>query len=138
MKPARTALASLALLAVSACGSAEPKPAATPAYPPSSGESARADGPVNGRSSPADRQPARPGGEPARVAGESARPIAVGGTPWIEPPPPYAPYGVEILGGDYRRLPTYYQGGRSYVMGMFGDRYRIRVTNPTSRRVEAV
>jgi hypothetical protein len=42
------------------------------------------------------------------------------------------------MGGDYRRLPTYYQGGRSYVMGAIGERYRIRISNPTSRRVEAV
>jgi hypothetical protein len=45
---------------------------------------------------------------------------------------------VEVLAADYRRLPTFYQGGRSYVLGTIGDRYRIRVTNPTSRRVEAV
>jgi hypothetical protein len=111
----------LTLLALSACGSAEPKPAASPAFPASYGESGR------------------PDVEPARPGGESSGPVAVGARPWVEPPPvSYAPYGIEILAGDYRRLPTYYQGGRSYVMGTIGDRYRIRVTNPTSRRVEAV
>src|SRR5436190_869483 len=106
MKPARIASALVTLFALGACASsyAEPRPTASPALPPS--------------------------------YGESGRPVAVG-TPWVEPAP-YAPYGVELLGGDYRRLPTFYASGRSYVMGAIGERYRIRVTNPTSRRVEAV
>jgi hypothetical protein len=120
MKPARIAMPLLTLLALSACGSAEPKPAASPAFPASYGEE-------------------RPGVEPARPPSDSARPVVAGGRPWVEPPPvSYAPYGVEVLSGDYRRLPTFYQGGRSYVMGVIGDRYRIRISNPTSRRVEAV
>jgi hypothetical protein len=108
MKSVRPATALLTLLVLSACASsyAEPKPTASPALPPS--------------------------------YGESARPV-VAGVPWYDPGPvPYAPYGVEVMGGDYRRLPTFYAGGRSYVMGAIGERYRIRVTNPTSRRVEAV
>jgi hypothetical protein len=65
--------------------------------------------------------------------------MVVGTPPWVEPaPPPYAPYGVELVGSDYRHLPTFYQGGRTYVMGSIGERYRIRISNATSRRVEAV
>jgi hypothetical protein len=45
---------------------------------------------------------------------------------------------VELLTGDFHSLPTYYAGGRAYVMGTIGERYRIHITNPTSRRVEAV
>jgi hypothetical protein len=63
----------------------------------------------------------------------------MGGRPWIDPTPvPYSPYGVELLSGDHRQLPTFQQGGRRYVMGFIGERYRVRVTNPTARRVEAV
>ena len=49
-----------------------------------------------------------------------------------------SPYGVELLYGDASRLPSFYSGGRAYVLGTIGERYRIRITNPTSRRVEAV
>ena len=49
-----------------------------------------------------------------------------------------APYGVEIVGEGGDALATYHHGGRYYVMGDAGDRYLIRVTNPTDRRVEAV
>jgi hypothetical protein len=55
--------------------------------------------------------------------------------------PPYqvdSPYQVEIVSGDSRRLPTYPYGGRAYVLGTVGERYRIHITNPTPRRVEAV
>jgi hypothetical protein len=45
---------------------------------------------------------------------------------------------VELLYGDSSRLPTFYSSGRAYVLGTIGERYRIRVSNPTSRRVEAV
>jgi hypothetical protein len=53
-------------------------------------------------------------------------------------PPSYSPYRIEVLGSDFGALPTYYQGGRAYVLGAMGQRYRVRVSNPTSRRVEAV
>src|SRR3970040_215296 len=49
-----------------------------------------------------------------------------------------SPYKVELLGEDGRALPVYQQGGRFYMMGAVGQRYTIRVTNPTARRVEAV
>jgi hypothetical protein len=42
------------------------------------------------------------------------------------------------LSGDYRSLPTFFASGRAYVLGTIGERYRIHITNPTSRRVEAV
>jgi hypothetical protein len=49
-----------------------------------------------------------------------------------------SPYRVELLYGDSGRLPTYYASGRAYVLGNIGERYRIHIGNPTSRRVEAV
>jgi hypothetical protein len=52
--------------------------------------------------------------------------------------PAYSPYHVELTRGDARRLPTYLHAGRAYVLGTIGERYRIHITNPTSRRVEAV
>jgi len=126
MKPARTAVALLTLLVASACASsyAEPnRPAASPAVSPS-------DGPSYGYGQSSGY---------GSSYGDSSRAVAIGDRPWVEQAPaPYSPYGVELLGGDFRHLPTFYQGGRSYVMGMIGDRYRIRVTNPTPRRVEAV
>jgi hypothetical protein len=35
-------------------------------------------------------------------------------------------------------LPHYYHKGKVYVLGIYGDRYNIRVRNHTNRRVEAV
>lgn len=49
-----------------------------------------------------------------------------------------APYGVEITRGDGETLPTYVANGRYYVEGTAGERYAIRVSNPTGRRIEAV
>jgi hypothetical protein len=49
-----------------------------------------------------------------------------------------SPYRVELLYGDSSRLPTFYSSGRAYVLGNIGERYRIHIANPTSRRVEAV
>jgi len=61
-----------------------------------------------------------------------------GGDPAERTGPPYSRYRVEILGTGSYRLPTYYYNGRTYVLGTIGERYRIRITNPTARRVEAV
>jgi hypothetical protein len=60
--------------------------------------------------------------------------IAIG----IAPAKVRAPYDVQVIreGGD--ALPTYGQKDRFYVQGNAGDRYIIRVTNPTASRVEAV
>src|SRR6476619_4119447 len=49
-----------------------------------------------------------------------------------------APYDVSIMTEDGETLETYAKGGRYYVLGDDGDRYIIRVANPTGNRVEAV
>jgi hypothetical protein len=53
-------------------------------------------------------------------------------------PPAASPYSFEIL--DEMGLPvtTYHHRGRAYILGHSGERYIVRVTNPTPRRVEAV
>jgi hypothetical protein len=56
----------------------------------------------------------------------------------VSPPIAPSPYEVELVGADGRELATYQNGGRFYVLGQAGDRYSIRVTNPTARRVEAI
>jgi hypothetical protein len=60
--------------------------------------------------------------------------IAIG----IAPAKIRAPYDVQVIreGGDV--LPTYAAKDRFYVQGNAGDRYIVKVTNPTARRVEAV
>src|SRR5665647_2213708 len=49
-----------------------------------------------------------------------------------------APYDVQVIreGGD--TAPTYAHRGRFYVAGNSGERYTIRITNPTANRIEAV
>jgi hypothetical protein len=49
-----------------------------------------------------------------------------------------APYDVQIVREDGDTEPTYAFKDRYYVEGSAGERYTIRVTNPTPRRVEAV
>jgi hypothetical protein len=49
-----------------------------------------------------------------------------------------SPYGVELIGENGGVLDTYKHRGRFYVEGDSGERYSIRITNPTDRRVEAV
>jgi hypothetical protein len=49
-----------------------------------------------------------------------------------------APYDVQVVRDDGDVLPTYGLKDRFYVEGTAGERYTIRVSNPTSRRVEAV
>jgi hypothetical protein len=49
-----------------------------------------------------------------------------------------APYDVQIIAENGDTEPTYAFKGRYYVEGNVGERYTIRVTNPTPRRVEAV
>lgn len=53
-------------------------------------------------------------------------------------PPAASPYSFEILDESGLPLTTYYHRGRAYVLGHSGERYIVRVTNPTPRRVEAV
>lgn len=49
-----------------------------------------------------------------------------------------AAYQFELIDENGKRLETYRHGGRYYVLGMAAERYSIRVSNPTPRRVEAV
>jgi hypothetical protein len=49
-----------------------------------------------------------------------------------------APYDVQVLRDDGKVLPTYAHKDRFYVQGNDSERYVIRITNPTARRVEAV
>ena len=56
----------------------------------------------------------------------------------IAPAKVRAPYDVTILDESGNTLSTYAKGGRYYVLGDAGDRYIIRVSNPTPNRVEAV
>src|SRR5687767_12333006 len=49
-----------------------------------------------------------------------------------------APYDVQVIREGGEQLPTYGMRDRFYVQGNVGERYTIRVTNPTARRVEAV
>jgi hypothetical protein len=49
-----------------------------------------------------------------------------------------APYDVQVIRENGEVLPTYGLKGRFYVQGNANDRYVLRVTNPTDRRVEAV
>jgi hypothetical protein len=60
--------------------------------------------------------------------------IAIG----IAPAKIRAPYDVQVIREDGDTLPTYALKDRFYVQGNAGDRYIIRVTNPTANRVEAV
>jgi len=61
-------------------------------------------------------------------------------SPWrrrvVPAPPP--PYRVSLEAVDGSALPTFRQGGTTFVLGEPGDRYNIRVDNPTGERVEAV
>jgi hypothetical protein len=60
--------------------------------------------------------------------------IAIG----IAPAKVRAPYDVQVIRQNGETLPTYAHRDRFYVQGNAGERYVIRVTNPTPNRVEAV
>jgi hypothetical protein len=45
---------------------------------------------------------------------------------------------IELVDDATQALPTFDQGGRRFVLGQMGERYQIRVVNPTGSRVEAV
>ena len=55
----------------------------------------------------------------------------------VAPPAP-PPYRVSLEGLDGAVLPTFVQAGTTYVLGEPGDRYNIRVQNPTAERIEVV
>jgi len=72
-----------------------------------------------------------------QVAGPGLPPntaIAIG----VAPVKVRAPYDVQIIRQNGDTLPTYPFKDRYYVQGNDGERYVIRVTNPTPNRVEAV
>ena len=66
-------------------------------------------------------------------SGSESEPLAA-----VSQPIARSPYQVELLGADGQTLATYERGDRFYILGQAGDRYSIRVTNPTPRRVEAL
>jgi len=72
----------------------------------------------------------RPIASPPPTAGQ----IALG----IAPAPLRAPYDVQIMRSNGETLPTFGLRDRFYVQGNANERYIIRITNPTSRRIEAV
>lgn len=49
-----------------------------------------------------------------------------------------ADYSIELEDEYGHTLPTFRHAGQRWAMGQFGQRYNLRVTNHTSRRVEAV
>jgi len=49
-----------------------------------------------------------------------------------------SPYAVEVVAEDGDVLDTFFHKGRYYVHGAAGQRYTIRISNPTAQRVEAV
>lgn len=59
-------------------------------------------------------------------------------SPFRAPPevPPASGVALEDAAGN--PLPSFYHEGRTFVLGEPGQRYAIRVTNPTNQRVEAV
>ena len=61
-------------------------------------------------------------------------------TPWRRrsAPPTPPPYRITLEALDGSALPTFRDSGVTYVLGEPGDRYNIRVYNPTGERIEAV
>lgn len=47
-------------------------------------------------------------------------------------------YSVQLIDESGQTLPAFQQGGRTYVLGALGQRYRLRVHNKTGRRIEVV
>jgi hypothetical protein len=66
-------------------------------------------------------------GEPGAVYRPRSRP---------RPAPP--PYSFSIENEEGSTLPSFHHEGRAFILGEPGERYNIRVQNPTSRRVEVV
>ncbi len=56
----------------------------------------------------------------------------------VAEPAPAPAYGVDLIGEDGAVLRTYQHNGRAYALGVTGQRYSVRITNPTGRPVEAV
>lgn len=68
-----------------------------------------------------------------RIAEPAPTPIAVAPVPVAAE----SPYSVDLIDEQGRMLDLFQHSGRFYVMGQVGQRYSIRVKNPTARRVEA-
>src|SRR5882672_6194919 len=45
---------------------------------------------------------------------------------------------IELVDDGSQTLPTYEQAGRRYVLGQMGQRYQVRIVNPTGSRIEGV
>jgi len=59
-------------------------------------------------------------------------------TALAHPRGPDAAYVVTVEDASGRRLRTFHQSGKTFVLGEYGTRYAVRVRNQTGRRVEAV
>ena len=58
--------------------------------------------------------------------------------PVLDRPPPAAVPRIELVDEGAQALPAFDQAGRRYVLGQMGQRYQVRIVNPTASRVEAV
>jgi hypothetical protein len=129
MKPNRHVISALSLLWLAGCGGAYADSAHTTSRPDVAGK----DAPMRSAELPDE-----PDVEPSPYA-QVTDPPARSRPAWVdERSSQQSPYRVEVVSGDYRPLPTFYQSGRAYVLGSIGERYRIKIANPTGRRVEAV
>jgi hypothetical protein len=54
------------------------------------------------------------------------------------PPSPYPPYGVSLEDEGGNVLRSFRRDGTTFVLGYLGERYNVRLTNHTDRRVEAI
>ncbi len=59
------------------------------------------------------------------------------GTSYILPPLPYG-VRVDLLDENGNPFPAAFRAGRRYILGHAGQRYILRVVNPSGRRVEVV
>ena len=55
-----------------------------------------------------------------------------------EAPPRQGPYSFDLVDEAGRVLPTFSHRGRTYVLGVPGQRYLLRIRNDSGRRVEVV
>jgi hypothetical protein len=57
---------------------------------------------------------------------------------WHRPPPAPRPFSFQLEDESGNVLRTFQHEGRTFVLGEPGERYSVRVFNPTAQRVEAV
>ena len=67
-----------------------------------------------------------------------APPPRTSDSPVLDRPPVAAVPRIELVDESAEPLPAFDQGGRRYVLGQRGERYQVRIVNPTGARVEAV